>query len=111
MEDSYKIILIIILIVIIECLGQVCIKILHNEPDKYHFYFIAVFLYSIVCYLLFLSYSHSGLGIVNILWGGASAILVFLSGVLIFNEKHTHTDYIGIGLIIAGIVCVTWKNK
>jgi len=107
----YKIILIVLSIAIIESLGQLCIKIIHNDPEKYHFYFITVILYSLVCFLLYTSYSHMGMGSINILWCGMSAVVVFASGIMFFCEKHTNLDLLGILLVITGTVCILWEPK
>jgi multidrug transporter EmrE-like cation transporter len=106
-----NLVFIVLLIAIAECAGQVCLKSLFHNPDKYHLYFVAVVFYSIVCYLILLSYEYNSMGIVNLLWAGTSTVLVLLTGWLIFNEKHSRLDVFGIGLVISGIFCIMLEDK
>jgi multidrug transporter EmrE-like cation transporter len=111
LDKRVYLIFIILLITIAECLGQVCLKTLFHNPDKYHLYFAAVVLYSLVCYLILLSYQYNSMGIVNLLWGGTSTLLVLLAGWLLFNEKHSRLDVLGICLVISGIFCIMLEDK
>jgi len=110
MLESTTLLIIILLISISECLGQSCLKTLYNEPKKYHLYFTAVIFYSIVCYLLFLSYSYKGMGLVNVLWSGLSILIILSTGALFFNETITKLDMVGVIFIILGIVCILWEG-
>lgn len=96
--------LIIILIVIFETTAIMCVKKYHNE-NCIEFFFLAILLYAVVCYLLHYSlYYNNSVGINNVLWSGLSIFIVTLSGVLFFKEKlHLH-DIIAGSLITAGIV-------
>ena len=111
LDKRAYLIFIILLITIAECLGQVCLKTLLHNPDKYHLYFLAVVFYSLVCYLILLSYQYKSMGIVNLLWGGTSTLLVLLTGWLMFNEKHSQLDMVGIVLVISGIFCIMIEDK
>jgi len=106
MLQKVTFILIILLISISECLGQSCLKSLFNEPKKYYLYFIAVIFYSIVCYLLFLSYKYKSMGLVNVLWSGISVLLILSIGSIFFNETVTRLDILGVILVILGIMCI-----
>ena len=110
-DKKVNLVFIVLLIAITECLGQVCLKTLFHNPSHYHLYFTAVVLYSIVCYLILLSYEHNSMGVVNILWAGLSTVMVLLSGWIIFNEQHTKMSVFGIGLVIGGIFCIMLEEK
>lgn len=97
---------IIVLIAISECIGQSCLRRLFEDPSKTHLYITAVIFYSIICYLLFLSYRYKGMGLINVLWSGISVLVIVSTGVILFNEKITKLDIFGIFLILSGIYCI-----
>lgn len=109
MNPKYTLLFIILLISISECIGQSCLKKLFENPSKTHLYLVAVVFYSIVCYLLFLSYKYKGMGIVNVLWSGLSVLVIVSTGVIYFNEKITNLDKLGILLILIGIACISYE--
>lgn len=104
--STTTLLLIIVLISISECLGQSCLKTLFNEPKQYHLYFVAVLFYSIVCYLLVLSYTYKGMGLVNVLWSGLSILIILSTGALFFNETITKLDIAGVIFVILGMICI-----
>lgn len=102
--------MIILSISISECLGQSCLKTLFDDPKQYHLYFAAVIFYSIVCYLLVLSYTYKGMGLVNVLWSGLSILIILSTGALFFNETITKLDIIGVIFVILGMMCILWEG-
>ena len=109
---SYGVLLgIILLIVILECLGQMCLKSYFNNPGKIHLYFIAIVFYAMVCLMLVLSYKYRGMGIINVLWSGISVLAVASAGAIFFHERLTRLDMIGIVCILVGIGCVLWEGE
>jgi multidrug transporter EmrE-like cation transporter len=112
MTSKYGVLLgIILLIVILECLGQMCLKSYFNNPGKIHLYFIAIVFYAMVCLMLVMSYKYRGMGIINVLWSGISVLAVASAGVLVFHETLTRLDIIGIVCILVGIGCVVWEGE
>lgn len=109
-DKRVNLVFIVLLIAIAECLGQVCLKTLFHNPKQYYLYFTALLFYSIVCYLILMSYHYHSMGIVNLLWAGTSTVLVLLIGWLVFNEQHTKLSIFGIGLVIAGIFCIMLED-
>ncbi len=105
-----SLLMIIVLISLSECIGQSCLKKLFSEPTRRHLFIVAVVFYSLVCYLLVMSYKYKGMGIVNVLWSGMSILLIVSIGVIFYNEKLTPLDIAGILLIFAGIACVVWEG-
>jgi multidrug transporter EmrE-like cation transporter len=102
--------MIILSISISECLGQSCLKTLFDDPKQYHLYFAAVLFYSIVCYLLVLSYTYKGMGLVNVLWSGLSILIILSTGALFFNETISRLDIIGVFFVILGMICILWEG-
>ncbi len=100
---------IILLIAVCECLSQSCLK-KYKTDNKIIFYITAVILYSMICYLLVMSYKYKGMGIVNVLWSGISVLGVLSAGIIFFNEKITKMDWIGIVFIILGIFFVLYEG-
>lgn len=94
---------IIILMTICEFIGQSCLKHFKMNNHKIHYYLYATIFYSIVCYLLLLSYEYKEMGIVDILWSGISMLIIISTGMVFFGDTITNLDRIGICLIIAGI--------
>jgi multidrug transporter EmrE-like cation transporter len=109
MNPKITLLFIILLISISECIGQSCLKKLFDEPSKTHLYLIAVIFYSIICYLLILSYNYKGMGLINVIWSGLSVLVIVSTGVLFFNEKITNLDKIGIFLVLLGILCILYE--
>jgi multidrug transporter EmrE-like cation transporter len=94
-----------------ECIGEICLKKLHLNPDRFWLFIVAVVFYTIVCFLLFISYRYKGMGIIHVLWSGISILLVLGVSVFYFKEKITTLDKLGIICIIAGMVLILWKNE
>lgn len=94
-----------------ECIGEICLKKLHLNPDRFWLFIAAVVFYTIVCFLLFISYRYRGMGIVHVLWSGISILLVLSVGIFYFEEKITMMDKLGIIFILLGMVLILWKNK
>lgn len=89
------------MIVAVETTAISCVKKYHNgEGLKY--FALAVLFYSLVCYLLCLSFNvKDSMGMVNVVWSGLSVLAVSLAGILLFKEKiHVHD-------VIAGLFITT----
>lgn len=103
MKEFDNLICFIILIVIFETMAISCVKEYHLS-NQMGYFMLAIFLYSIVCYLLHQSFYYSSMGLTNVIWSGLSVFLVTLAGVFFFREKiHLHDIFAGL-LITSGIV-------
>jgi len=99
------ILLIVLLIVFVEVIGQYCLKQYHLE--KYTLWFVAgALVYAFIAYLLALSFNFEKIAIVHILWAGLSMIALTLFSYLMFNEKPSHKQLFGMALILIGVVLV-----
>ncbi len=103
-------VILIVLISLFECFGQNCLKRLFINPDQKHLYFFAVLFYSVVCYLLVMSYRYKSMGLTNLLWSGMSVIVVVTTGMLFYGERLSRLDIFGILLILLGMACVVIED-
>jgi len=105
----YRIILI-LMIVLSESIGQYFIK-KYNQIPKPIYYIYGVFFYLIVIFILSKIYSNSTLGIVQLLWSGLSVLSVLIIGHFVFGEEITSNEWIGIILILSGVIISQLDNK
>lgn len=88
-------------IVLIECGAQYCLK--KYEKCKLFYWFIfGVLIYGIIAYILVLSFKYEKLAIVNVMWGGLSALILTLMAYYFYGEKLSWKQILGIIVIIAG---------
>jgi multidrug transporter EmrE-like cation transporter len=110
MRDAHIFLAIIVLIAFSECLGQGCLK-KYSLNNNTVLYWVGVAFYALVCLLLVLSYKYKSMGLINILWSGLSVLLILSVGFLFFNETISQMDWIGVGLILAGMTCIVWEDE
>jgi len=67
---------------------------------------IAMILYSIQPILFFNALSFKGIGIVNALWNAISTGIIALIGFLVFKEKLSFLNCLGIFMCIIGILLI-----
>lgn len=108
---EYALLLIIVLISICELIGQSCLKYMNIHNSEYHFYLFGVIAYAMVCYLLLQSYHFKGMGMVNVLWSGMSVLVILTASIIIFEEKLSLFDKVGVLLILLGMFLVTLEDK
>lgn len=77
-----------------------------TDPSKTYLYAAGVVSYSVVCYLLLLSYNYKSMGLINVMWSGLSVLAVLAAGVLFFHERITTMDAVGVVLTLAGIALI-----
>jgi small multidrug resistance pump len=108
MQTIYHFIYIIayvLIIVIIECLAQICLKKYANEKSIY-LLLLGAFIYAIIAYLLVLSFSLEKMAIINVLWGGISAIFLTLLAYYIYNERINIYQMLGIVVVLIGTTLI-----
>lgn len=97
--------LLIVFIVFFEGVAQFHIK--KSRLTKNSIYIlISIFAYSIVCLLLKKCYEFNGIGITNLAWSVISIITMISIGVIMFNEKITLYDIIGVILCLSGMYLI-----
>jgi multidrug transporter EmrE-like cation transporter len=97
------IIALVLIIVLVECLAQYCLK-KYSQNNLIFWYVLGVLTYGIIAYLLVLSYNFEKLAIINIMWGALSAFILTLMAYFFYNETLTYTQILGIIVILFG----TW---
>jgi multidrug transporter EmrE-like cation transporter len=95
----------VLIIVIIECFAQICLKKYSNEKSI-HLLLIGAFIYAIIAYLLVLSFSFEKMAIINVLWGGISAIFLTLMAYYLYNEKINSYQLLGIIIVLIGTTII-----
>lgn len=99
----------ILFVALFEAVGQTCIKLAHMYNKLYMI--LAIISYAIVSFFLYVSYNYKGVGIVNALWSGLSIILMITIGLLFFKEKIGKREWLGIILIISGLLLINLTSK
>lgn len=97
--------LLIFTIVFFESIAQYHIK-KSKLKSNYLYLLIAIFSYSVVCFLLDKCYDFDGMGITNFAWSILSIITMILVGALAFNERITKYDVIGMILSVIGLYLI-----
>ena len=105
-QKGLYLVVIILGIVLAECVGQSCLKSMFNNPSKTHMFIAGMASYGVVCYLLILSYKYSSMGLINVLWSGLSVLGMLTAGALLFHERITIMDGLGVLLTLAGIALI-----
>jgi multidrug transporter EmrE-like cation transporter len=100
-HTSWLIIIAVLFIVLFETLAQACLK--QSQKDSMYF-ILALFLYFLICYLLYFCYANKAyLGELNILWGSLSAVSIVIAGYIFFQEEIT-TNHIIAGVLALGSI-------
>ena len=97
--------LLIFTIVFFESIAQYHIK-KSKLKRNYLYLLIAIFSYSVVCLLLDKCYDFDGMGITNFVWSILSIVTMLSVGYLLFDEKITNYDIIGMVLSVIGLYLI-----
>jgi multidrug transporter EmrE-like cation transporter len=97
------VLLFILAIVIIECAAQYCLK-RYAKCEGYQWFILGIITYSVVAFLLVLSFDYEKMAIVNIMWGSLSALILTLVAYYFYDEKLSWKQILGIIVILIG----TW---
>lgn len=62
--------------------------------------------YSLSFYLLSITLKVMPVGVVYALWSGLGIVLIALAGFFLFGQKLDTPAVIGLGLIVAGVICL-----
>lgn len=94
--------LIILLVACLEALAQSTIY-YSNVSKNYLYLIVGIALYVCVAFAIYNAYDYKGVGMVNAIWSAISIILLVMIGIMVFKEKITIQEYVGILFIIMGI--------
>ena len=95
------ILLLVLTIVSIECCAQYCLK-KYSQTNILIWFVIAAVIYAIIAYLLMLSFRFEKLVIVNVMWGGMSAVFLSTMAYFVYNESLSYCQVLGIITILFG---------
>jgi len=99
------------LLVSTETTAQYFIKKSIDPPDN-RLFLIGGLLFVLAAYIYRQTIISIGnLSIANIIWQVATILLVTLLSVCVFKETLTSNQWLGIGLVIIGIVLITYKTE
>ncbi len=65
---------------------------------------LSALVYTGIVGLLYQAYKSRGIGFINVIWSGATIALLILSGQVFFHEKITVKEWVGIGIVVLGII-------
>lgn len=88
-----------------EAIGQSLIAYAHKKKSV-AYVILAMVSYCFVTLFLYIANHYKGVGMVNALWSGMSIILMIAIGRFFFAEKIKPGEWIGIGLILSGILLI-----
>lgn len=101
---SLQLVGLIVLISLVETLGQFFIRLYHEKGHRPIIYMILGWLvYYLVLYVLEKMYDFTGMGLANAMWSGLTIITVALVDKYYFKETITKLQWIGFGIIIVGM--------
>jgi len=103
--QSILLLLLIFGLVIVESFGQYCVR-KSKTPGCSHYFLFGILAYIMVCIILYHTYNHKPIGIVNALWSAFSVLAVLGIGMYFYHEKLYIFDYIGLLLILIGIFLI-----
>lgn len=72
---------------------------------------ITVIGYGVAFYALALTLRTVPMGIAYAVWAGTGIVLIAVAGMLVFDQKPDLPAVLGMGLIVTGVVLVTFVSK
>ncbi|MFA5842948.1 MAG: SMR family transporter [Candidatus Gracilibacteria bacterium] len=88
--------------------GEIAAK-YHDLTKNNWFLWLTIVFFGLAGFLFAKSLRFEGMAITNILWVALSTILVTLVGYFYFKETISLLQWIGIGVILIGLILVSWK--
>ena len=101
-SSSWKLYLFILFILVSETIALSFLK--QYALSQHWMYLVGgLAFYSLVSLFLTQSFRYEGMGMVNVLWSACSVILVVVAGVVLFGEKISVVESLGIIMVIMGV--------
>ncbi len=98
-----------LLLILFDLAGFIALKFWHLKHNKI-FLTLGMLSFALAALFVALSLKFEGIAIVNIIWVAVSAITVTLVGYYGFKEPIALHQFIGIAIIIIGLIFVQWKK-
>ncbi len=89
--------------IIIDCIASILLKLWAVNPRPY-LLVLGILGFASTGLFFALSMHYKGLAIANIFWIGMSAVVLTMAAYFLFKESLTTVDFIGIALVITGII-------
>ena len=99
----------IIALSVFDLVAVTAIKLWHLKQNAV-FLVIGMSSFAITAVFMGLSLKYEGLAIVNIIWVAISTILVTIIGYYFFKEPIALRQFIGIAVILIGLIIVQWPK-
>jgi small multidrug resistance pump len=91
-------------LVALETIAQYFARKYKDNKEKLWMFIAAVICYIGIAYLLVKTYDFKNIGLVNALWSGLALISVAIVGIVLFDEKFSKAEYIGIAFVLIGTI-------
>lgn len=102
-KEFLYVLLFVLGIVFVEAGAQYCLK-KYESCKLFYWFMFGVGIYGVIAFLLVLSFKYEKLAIVNVMWGGISALVLTIMAFYFYGETLTVVQIIGIIVILFG----TW---
>lgn len=102
--------LFLLITILAETAAVICMKLSAGFSNKLYAS-IALFAYLVSFVFLTLTLKHLPAGTANAIWAGASAVLVAVLGIIMFNERLTIVQSVSLVLIVIGLVGLNMQFK
>ena len=100
-KEFLYLVLFVLVIVIVENMAQFCLK-KYQSCNALYWYILGVVFYAAIAFLLVMSFRYEKMAIVNIMWGGLSALILTLVAYFFYGEELTYIQILGIVIILIG---------
>lgn len=109
MNNLFKAVPLIFLMVAFDALAQVCIR--KSRTDGMQWLLASMVLYSSICVLIYLVYNFLPFSLTNSIWNVFSTITVAVIGIFFFREKINTLDKLALCFMIIGLLLVGISNN
>ena len=109
-NNSYKVLLIIFLIVVMDIIAWWLLKKYHLSK-QYCYLYLAVLVYALLPLVIIQVLKYEGIGTTNMIWNIFSTVFVLLMGYFIFRETLSHTQLLGILFGVTAIILIAFGHK
>ena len=98
------------LAIIFEVIGTLSLK-ASSGMEKLWPSVIVMITYSLCFYFMSLSFKTLSVGFVYAVWAGLGTLFITILGIIIYKEKADFAGFLGIGLILLGVIILNAFSK